>query len=231
MRSTGWRTAFAARAHRQRFLGRRTRLAPHASAALPRHAQARGRAPTLVPLRSPDARVSACQRGLGAQGAAALVVAHFMLLRRQRLQHCPAAAAPPRQRGSAHPAAVVESCDARCLGPRMRQSGCGQAKGGTRRTWSGWFRRSFLASGAYGEGQLTAAACCSFCLAAHQKWLDSLSLVRGLGSPWSAAAAQHAQQRTCACRQSKVCTDKHARSPTLLRPSRVHALDVNGAPT
>lgn len=134
MRRTGWRTAFAARAHRQRFLGRRTRLAPHASAALPRHAQARGRAPTLVPLRSPDARVSACQRGLGAQGAAALVVAHFMLLRRQRLQHCPAAAAPPRQRGSAHPAAVVESCDARCLGPRMRQSGCGQAKGGTRRT-------------------------------------------------------------------------------------------------
>lgn len=80
------------------------------------------------------------------------------------------------------------------------------------------------------------AACCSFCLAAHQKWLDSLSLVRGLGSPWSAAAAQHAprgnlEQRTCAYRQSKVCTDKHARSPTLLRPSRVHALDVNGAPT
>ena len=33
----------------------------------------------MVPLRSPDARVSACQRGLGAQGAAALVVAHFML--------------------------------------------------------------------------------------------------------------------------------------------------------
>ena len=153
MRRTGWRTAFAARAHRQRFLGRRTRLAPHASAALPRHAQARGRAPTLVPLRPPDARVSACQRGLGAQGAAALVVAHFMLLRRQRLQHCPAAAAPPRQRGSAHLAAVVESCDARCLGPRMRQSGCGQAKGGTR---VGWFRRSFLASGAYGQGQLAA---------------------------------------------------------------------------
>ena len=46
-----------------------------------------------------------------------------------------------------------------------------------------------------------------------------------------AARAAWLVQRTCACRQSKVCTDKHARSPTLLRPSRVHALDVNGAPT
>ena len=194
MRRTGWRTAFAARAHRQRFLGRRTRLAPHASAALPRHAQARGRAPTLVPLRSPDARVSACQRGLGAQGAAALVVAHFMLLRRQRLQHCPAAAAPPRQRGSAHPAAVVESCDARCLGPRMRQSGCGQAKGHT--TNVVWFLVGFGVHSSHQAHTDRGAACCSFCLAAHQKWLDSLSLVRGLGSPWSAAAAQHAPRLT-----------------------------------
>ena len=233
MRSTGWRTAFAARAHRQRFLGRRTRLAPHASAALPRHAQARGRAPTLVPLRSPDARVSACQRGLGAQGAAALVVAHFMLLRRQRLQHCPAAAAPPRQRGSAHLAAVVESCDARCLGPRMRQSGCGQAKGAhDERVWlvSAFIPRiRRIRTGAARCGVLLFLSGCSPEMAGFPFPCQGAGL--SLVCSCCAARAAWLVQRTCACRQSKVCTDKHARSPTLLRPSRVHALDVNGAPT